>query len=161
MTNEKAIWRKGARFTKIDPDLAHAEMESIRIEKGQLTADLLLEKARDGSNVLHSAFEWRDGIAAEQYRLGQARQMIKSIEIVYEDVPVEETTVKYWHIVKDEEEEEPIKSYVPKDQALADPEMRAKMVLGAYKELRNFRKKYKELDELAQFHDLIDSLVPD
>ena len=131
MSNEKAIWRKGARFTKIDPDLAHAEMESIRIEKGQLTADLLLEKARDGSNVLHSAFEWRDGIAAEKYRLGQARQMIKSIEIVYEDLPVEETTVKYWHIVK--EEEEPTKSYVPKDQALADPEMRAKMVLGAYK----------------------------
>ena len=159
MSNEKAIWRKGARFTKIDPDLAHAEMESIRIEKGQLTADLLLEKARDGSNVLHSAFEWRDGIAAEKYRLGQARQMIKSIEIVYEDLPVEETTVKYWHIVK--EEEEPTKSYVPKDQALADPEMRAKMVLGAYKELRNFRKKYKELDELAQFHALIDSSVPD
>ena len=159
MSNEKAIWRKGARFTKIDPDLAHAEMESIRIEKGQLTADLLLEKARDGSNVLHSAFEWRDGIAAEKYRLGQARQMIKSIEIVYEDLPVEETTVKYWHIVK--EEEEPTKSYVPKDQALADPEMRAKMVLGAFKELRNFRKKYKELDELAQFHALIDSLVPD
>ena len=159
MSNEKAIWRKGARFTKIDPDLAHAEMESIRIEKGQLTADLLLEKARDGSNVLHSAFEWRDGIAAEQYRLGQARQMIKSIEIVYEDLPVEETTVKYWHIVK--EEEEPTKSYVPKDQALADPEMRAKMVLGAFKELRNFRKKYKELDELAQFHALIDSLIPD
>lgn len=159
MSNEKAIWRKGARFTKIDPDLAHAEMESIRIEKGQLTADLLLEKARDGSNVLHSAFEWRDGIAAEKYRLGQARQMIKSIEIVYEDLPVEETTVKYWHIVK--EEEEPTKSYVPKDQALADPEMRAKMVLGAYKELRNFRKKYKELDELAQFHALIDSLIPD
>ena len=159
MSNEKAIWRKGARFTKIDPDLAHAEMESIRIEKGQLTAGLLLEKARDGSNILHSAFEWRDGVAAEKYRLGQARQMIKSIEIVYEDLPVEETTVKYWHIVK--EEEEPTKSYVPKDQALADPEMRAKMVLGAYKELRNFRKKYKELDELAQFHALIDSLIPD
>ena len=86
--------------------------------------------------------------------------MIKSISIVYEDVPVEETTVKYWHIVKDEEEE-PTRSYVPKDQALADPEMRAKMVLSAYKELRNFRKKYKELDELAQFHALIDSLVPD
>ena len=159
MSNEKAIWRKGARFTKIDPDLAHAEMESIRIEKGQLTADLLLEKARDGSNVLHSAFEWRDGIAAEKYRLGQARQMIKSSEIVYEDLPVEETTVKYWHIVK--EEEEPTKSYVPKDQALADPEMRAKMVLGAYKELRNFRKKYKELDELALFHARIVSLIPD
>ena len=159
MSNEKAIWRKGARFTKIDPDLAHAEMESIRIEKGQLTAGLLLEKARDGSNILHSAFEWRDGVAAEKSRLGQARQMIKSSEIVYEDLPVEETTVKYWHIVK--EEEEPTKSYVPKDQALADPEMRAKMVLGAYKELRNFRKKYKELDELAQFHALIDSLIPD
>ena len=59
MTNEKAIWRKGSRFTKIDPDAAHAEMESIRLEKGQLTADLLLEKARDGSNVLHQALDAR------------------------------------------------------------------------------------------------------
>ena len=32
------------------------------------------------------------------------------------------------------------------------------MVLSAYKELRNFRKKYKELHELNAFHDLIDSL---
>ena len=49
---EKASWRKGSRFTKIDPDLAYAEMESIREEEGH-TADLLLDKARDGSNVLH------------------------------------------------------------------------------------------------------------
>ena len=43
-------------------------MESIREEEGQLTADLLLDKARDGSNVLHSAFEWNDSKAGHMYR---------------------------------------------------------------------------------------------
>jgi hypothetical protein len=61
----------------------------------------------------------------------------------------------------DGEEEPSVKSYVSKEEALANPESRAKMVLSAYKELRNFRKKYKELHELNAFHDLIDSLVPD
>ena len=157
---EKASWRKGSRFTKIDPDLAYAEMESIREEEGQLTADLLLDKAKDGSNVLHSAFEWNDSKAGHMYRKQQAMQMIKSIEIVVEELPQEEKTIKYWHIVK-EEEAPPVKTYVSKEEALADPESRAKMILSAYKELRNFRKKYKELHELNAFHDLIDSLVPD
>ena len=94
------------------------------------------------------------------YRKQQAMQMIKSIEIVVEELPQEEKTIKYWHIVK-EEEATPVKTYVSKEEALADPESRSKMVLSAYKELRNFKKKYKELHELNAFHDLIDSLVPD
>ena len=121
MTNEKAIWRKGSRFTKIDPDAAHAEMESIRLEKGQLTADLLLEKARDGSNVLHQLLNG-EMAAAEKYRLGQARQMIKSISIVYEDVPVEETTVILAH--RERRRGRASQILRPQRSSTCDPEMR-------------------------------------
>ena len=162
MSNEKCVWRKGSRFTAIDATEANAEMDAIRQEKGQLTADLLLERAKDGSNILHSAFEWDDSKAGRLYRRSQAMQMIKSIEVIYEETPAVETTIKYWQIVEDKDEKDKVaKSYVTKEEALMNPEQRAKMVSGAYKMLRDFRKKYKELDELDAFHSLIDSLVPD
>ena len=41
---EKASWRKGSRFTKIDPDLAYAEMESIREEEGPMPITCFLTK---------------------------------------------------------------------------------------------------------------------
>jgi len=82
--------------------------------------------------------------------------------VIYEETPAVETTIKYWQIVEDKEEKDKVaKSYVTKEEALMNPEQRAKMVSGAYKMLRDFRKKYKELDELDAFHSLIDSLVPD
>ena len=66
----------------------------------------------------------------------------QNIEIVVEELPQEEKTIKYWHIVK-EREATPVKTYVSKEEALADPESRAKMVLSAYKELRNFGRSTK------------------
>ena len=83
---EKASWRKGSRFTKIDL-IAYAGWNPSEKKRVKLTADLLLDKARDGSNVLHSAFDWNDSKAGHMYRKQQAMQMIKSIEIVVEELP--------------------------------------------------------------------------
>ena len=38
--------------------------------------------ARDRAHALHRHFEWRDQIAAEQYRLDQARTLIRVIRVI-------------------------------------------------------------------------------
>ena len=50
----------------------------------------VVEDARDPTSPLHGFFEWDDTAAAQQYRLGQARQLIRrvKIEVTVRDIPL-------------------------------------------------------------------------
>lgn len=54
-------------------------------QKGRLTPPAVVEAARDTRNPLHKHFEWDDHLAADAYRLDQARTLIRSIRLVSED----------------------------------------------------------------------------
>lgn len=58
------------------------------------TAEELLRVASDRKSPLHSQFEWDDSLAAQQYRLVQARVMISSlrVEVVSVDQKVQQVT---------------------------------------------------------------------
>lgn len=64
-------WKNGSRIS-IDPEKAYQEMDSLE----EKTPESVLEKARDENTELHKHFEWRDDVAAEKYRLQQARHLI-------------------------------------------------------------------------------------
>lgn len=51
---------------------------------GTITPQVVIENARDKESPLHRCFEWRDDVAAERFRENQARQVIRSIRVVYE-----------------------------------------------------------------------------
>src|SRR3972149_10762515 len=54
--------------------------------RGRLSPKRVVDWARrNRSSGLHSCFQWDDSRAAEQYRLWQARELIVSVEVVYED----------------------------------------------------------------------------
>lgn len=50
-------------------------------KSGRLTPELVVRDAEDARSPLHSQFEWDDSKAAEQYRLEQARDLIRSVEL--------------------------------------------------------------------------------
>jgi hypothetical protein len=52
-------------------------------EAGELTPQIVVDKARPEGAPLHDRFEWDDGIAGEKYRLVQAQQIIRSVKIEY------------------------------------------------------------------------------
>jgi hypothetical protein len=58
-----------------------SELLAIRDANGRLTAPLVVEAARPEDAPLHSQFEWDDGVAAEKYRLTQARHLITSVKV--------------------------------------------------------------------------------
>lgn len=62
------------------------EMQAIFDEYGYISPTLVLKAARNKESALHSKFEWDKDKAAFQYQLGQARRLIKIIEITYEGV---------------------------------------------------------------------------
>jgi hypothetical protein len=80
--------KQRVRFLKVwsaqpvsDPDGAYAELDGLRTS-GRLTAERVLDVARDPGSALHDAFEWDDGVAANEYRLIQARSVIRAVVIV-------------------------------------------------------------------------------
>jgi len=52
---------------------------------GQIRASSLVEAARPDDSPIHSAFEWNDAKAGLEYRIWQARQWIKRVEIIIDD----------------------------------------------------------------------------
>lgn len=57
-------------------------LERIRIrEKGILTPDAVVDDAQDISSPLHAYFTWDDSEAANQFRLDQARTLIRNVKV--------------------------------------------------------------------------------
>ena len=52
---------------------------------GQLTASGILKEAEKATSPLHGLFEWDDNVAANEYRLTQARQVIKRVNVTIEE----------------------------------------------------------------------------
>jgi hypothetical protein len=64
--------------------MATAKLELLKIyteQGGKLTPEKVLEVASGSVHPLHSYFEWDDTTAAIEYRLSQARSLIKSIKV--------------------------------------------------------------------------------
>jgi len=78
-------FRSGAMMSGLDPDAVGAEIDRIYREKGKATPEEVIERARPIDSPLHKAFEWDDGLAAENYRKMQARKLIKAVVIVNDD----------------------------------------------------------------------------
>jgi len=58
------------------------ELERIAAEHGSvLKPGDVIDFARDPETALHHRFEWDDGVAANKYRLWQARQLIAQVQI--------------------------------------------------------------------------------
>lgn len=54
-------------------------------ESKLLMPEDVVDAARDPDNPLHSKFEWDDGIAAEKFRLNQARTLIVHFRVTIDD----------------------------------------------------------------------------
>jgi len=63
--------------------------------RGRLDPKDVVDEARDPRSPLHKSFTWNDDEAAEQWRLQQARQLIRSIKIERVENTQEPRTVKF------------------------------------------------------------------
>ena len=122
------------------------ELRRIAKENGGvLLPSAVVEAARPKSSPIHSRFEWDDGVAAEQYRLCQARQLIRvSVECI-EGVgdPVDVFVSLGSDRVKDGG------GYRLVVDVLNDEEMCARMLQDAKSEMEVFRRKYSRLKQLS------------
>lgn len=130
-----------------------------RMEKdyGEVTSTRVLEEARPEDSILHPIFEWDDTVAAEKYRLEQARKLINNIEIEIEPASEdsEPTTIAAFVDVGETKHAR----YVNITTAFQNEDMKSVVLKNALNELKAFKEKYRKLKEFDRLFKEIDKLI--
>lgn len=131
---------KGANPEKVAQELSDASTADV------LTAEKLVKYAQNPNTHVHGFFEWNDTIAGHQYRLHQARNLMRSIVVEREETsaqPIRAYTLVTVDPVEKQTGYMPTQLVVQKPDLLADATRRLKAEVSAA--IRSV----KELEELA------------
>ena len=140
----RATWRIPGYYK------ADAQKVADEIGDEKITPQEILEKARDEDSELHKCFEWNDSIAAEKYRLEQARNILRML--VYEGKSKEEKPLRLY--MKTETTHE----YQPTKQFLIQQDEYQGLLKRALAELEAFKRKYRTLTELDSIFEAMETI---
>lgn len=138
-------WKMGSLFPAANAEQCYQEIVSI----GETaTPKQILDFARNPDTELHKCFEWDDSIAAEHYRLQQARTVVCHLVVV---PPTENTEPQKFRLLQKTDE-----GYKPTKIIYQNKTEYEKLLERAMGELRAFKERYHKLTELEEILALID-----
>lgn len=111
---------------------------------GHLVPNAVVKAAKDPKSPLHHHFEWKDTIAAEKYRLDQARALIRCVNIV--DTRTESGVIRAFVSIRDKGGV----SYRTMDEVLNSADLQAKVLAAAERDLLAFENRYKALEDVCE-----------
>lgn len=144
-----ATWRsgQGENFYKgIDAQKVADEIMSIG---DSATPKEIVDRARDEASELHKCFEWDDTVAAEKWRIQQARQVTYFLVIKEEEKPKDRPEIRFFVMPKNGEGYKKTEYIVKIDLEYEN------LLKKAWAELRAFKQRYSILKELQEIFDLI------
>lgn len=165
-TLHKPRWKDTtySEYKKHDVEIVYEELTELGNKLGKSYKEVgnqeYVDYAREEvSSESHKMFEWNDFKAAENYRRGQAGDIINSIV----DITV---------VVNEETQEKKIiqtplfidpgsrkcKGYAPVDVVMSNVDLRQAALHKAYNQLLAIKEKYNNLSELASVFKAIDDL---
>lgn len=133
--------------------LFKADAQKVYQEIGdeQITPEELLEKARKNrKSELHKCFTWDDSVAAEKYRLIQARTVIQMLVVKVEKEDA--VAPRVYQITSEKNVYQPTRVF------LEQPEEMQVLLERAKAELIAIKQRYKYLSELEEVFEAIDNL---
>lgn len=122
--------------------------------EGFLNPKEIVQFAKDPQTKLHSSFEWDDTKAAKEYRLYQARHIIRLVFSNVVSINGEEKEENLFFSLQDDRTEN--KGYRLIYDIMEDDELREKLLNEALNELIRIKNKYKKLTELAKIFNEIE-----
>lgn len=147
-------WKNG-NHVRGDAQVIGETLETLRQQRaGLLTPADVLEAGTSPASPLHACFEWEDSRAAHAFRLEQAGDVMRSVVVSVEKPSGEAMTVRAFVSVTDAESRRP--AYTSVGDAMADPALRIQVVAQAKRDLRTWREKYHDLNEMADLFSAID-----
>lgn len=158
-------WKQGTQH-KVEPEAAYKVVMDVRKKNnGEASADDIVKAATPKRNPLHPEFEWDDATAGHEYRLTQARAIVRHLVEVRKDTKTSRPqrifeVVRVPQKVDSEGKRQRVKSvYRTVEDIMADPDMRSELLGRALRELISIRNRYRDLQELAVVLRAIDEVV--
>lgn len=141
---DEPVTIKGAKGA--DPQVIGEALMAISVEGGgHLSPAAVVGAARDRAHALHRHFEWRDQIAAEQYRLDQARTLIRVIRVI-DDQGEDPTPGIAFLSVKANGGH----NYYTKSAVAASVQLQALVLQQAERDLHAWEKRYSEIQDICR-----------
>lgn len=134
-------------YKGVDPNEVYKEIQNIG---ENVTAEQIVDMAKDENTESHKCFEWDDTIAGHKYRVIQAREVVRNL--VIEEQPVtkqEPVRVRVMFTSKNG-------GYKPTKLIVEQKDEYEALLERAKAELRAFKQKYSMLKELEEIFKLID-----
>jgi hypothetical protein len=158
---------------KLDPvpKTISEELSEIQsMNDGLIDPVKVVDYARNPDTSLHKKFQWDDTVAAEKYRIYQARQIIRlELVVINQDIQgkayiLADVTEEKGKIVRafvsleDDRQSEDSRGYRSVMDVLSSEDLRAKMLEQAKNDMNIFRRKYAVLNELAKVFEAMDEV---
>jgi hypothetical protein len=134
-----------------------AELAQIQEQHGTLRAEDVVEFARNTRTALHAEFQWDDTEAAKQYRLSQARKIIRINVQVLPTARGNVTVPVYVSLSSDRIQ--PGGGYRRLEDVMNDADLRQQFLDQALAEFERVRRKYQNLQELAPIFAAIERVA--
>jgi hypothetical protein len=134
------------------------ELERLRKAKGGLLKpEDVVQFARKARTALHSEFEWDDAKASAEYRLEQARKVIRITVMMLPSPHSGDDPVRAYVSVASDRAQ-PGGGYRSLCDVMTDDDMRGELVSEAVNEVKRWRRKYERLKELVPIFKAIDKV---
>lgn len=134
-----------------NPQAIGEKLHEIRRKRGRLVAGDVVDEAHDKKSPLYGYFEWNDKRAALEYRLVQARHLIRSIVVFEPGGEGDARPVRAFARVTVDDEN----TYEAIEVVLKDPELRVKVLKEIQVEIARLKQK---LAALQGFSDVMSAL---
>lgn len=148
----KYSFASGSRLKASKANVAGRELDRLTKVNGGLTAENVVGSARSKKSPLHDFFEWSDSVAAQEYRLEQARHLMRCVIVMYDDGPIRNLK-PIRAFIAFETQPESLRDdgrYVAMHVILTDAELREQLVEEALTEHVRWEKRYAHLKEVAE-----------
>lgn len=149
---------RGSLFSNKDAEKIGPVLHALS-EQGGVTPRDVLDTARSDNSPLHEYFEWNDKKAADEYRLEQARRMLRSINVRYiEDGQPKEA--RAFQVVHKQAYEGGPRQYKSFQVLYGDSAFAAQMMDRAFEDLVTWKKRYQPYTEMwANFGDCFQAVI--
>jgi hypothetical protein len=119
-----------------------------------LTPSAVVTEARDPEHPWHSEFVWANGLAADKYRLEQARRLIAQVRITVQQGNVTTASVAYVHAPS-----EPAQGYISVTEVGDDRAMAVSIVTAELLRVQSVLLRARELAAMLDLNAQVDALL--
>lgn len=152
---ECAQFRSGTRFPRREATVVlEALMQIADRCHGRVSPRDVVTAAETEGSPLHRYFEWNDEVAAIEFRLVQARELLRAV-IVPVTSPSGDERVMVRAFVGTGGDGEGERAYVPIGLAMIEPKVLAEVTARAAKELGAWQERYEIYLQLEEFRQAI------